>query len=408
MLQRFIQGAKVNVFESARFYNTVLFSISIYFFFNRFIRKLFFIVFDNKLFILKAGEFTLICLAYIALIISAFLLRKKIPAFVFYCWGGIVLLYVINDLYFFFTYAKYDLLYSLFSDRGFYTIKLTFPLLFWGVWGAIENTESYAKGFIVFFERLLVLNALLIFAGFTLKIDLFETYPLSGRWGYSGLFWHSINSISYGIFLMINVFKEKKSWFLIFLISLCLVLLGQKSGLLYLILIFFFVGMKSLLIRFFSVVIAIVAIISHGVWVPKLVLLSPFWKNVFEDNGSLSILLSLRDQNLKNIWLELGSEIKLIDFLIGSFERLKGNPEMTPLRIEMLPFDFLLFYGLAGLILYIIFLNKYIHSWFWATPIIIACFAGGIYEEPVGMLIYGISLSCFGKLNMGSYKVNNC
>ena len=239
MLQRLIHSARVNVFESARFYNTILFSISIYFFLNRFIRKLFFIVFDNKLFILKTGEFTLICLAYIALIISAFLLRKKIPAFVFYCWGGIVMLYVINELYFFFTYPKYDLLYSLFSDRGFYTIKLTFPLLFWGVWGAIENTESYAKGFIVFFERLLVLNALLIFAGFTLKIDLFETYPLSGRWGYSGLFWHSINSISYGIFLMINVFKEKKSWFLIFLFSLCLMLLGQKSGLLYLVVIFF-------------------------------------------------------------------------------------------------------------------------------------------------------------------------
>ena len=241
MLQRLIHSARVNVFESARFYYGVLIVLTSYTLLNRFLKKLSFVYLDHAWNELKIGEGILFGLAYGIILISAWLLRKKIPRYVFGCWGGIVLIFLINEFRFAWDNVNYSLIESLTKTQGYYTAKFTLPLLFWGVWSALKNANHYGRVFILQLQRFLIINAILIIAGAVLGISLFESYPLSGRWGYSGILFHgSFQNIVYGIFLLYLLMQKKKTWGSIVLFGLALLLLGQKAGLLYVFLIFTF------------------------------------------------------------------------------------------------------------------------------------------------------------------------
>ena len=100
MLQRLIHSAKVNVFESARFYYGVLVVLTSYFLLNRFLQKLSYVYLDDRWTELKIGEGFLFAVAYGFLLISAWYLRRKIPRYVFGCWGGIVLIFLVNEFRF--------------------------------------------------------------------------------------------------------------------------------------------------------------------------------------------------------------------------------------------------------------------------------------------------------------------
>ena len=63
MLQRLIHSARVNVFESARFYYWVLVVLTSYFLVNSFLQKLFYVYLDDRLTELKIGERVLFGLA---------------------------------------------------------------------------------------------------------------------------------------------------------------------------------------------------------------------------------------------------------------------------------------------------------------------------------------------------------
>ena len=138
MLQRLIHSARVNLFESARFYYWILVVLTSYFLLNRFLQKLSFVYLDNRWIELKVGEGILFGLAYVVILISAWFLRKKIPHYVFWCWGGLVFIFLINEFRFAWGNADYSLIESLTKSQGYYTAKFTMPLLFWGVWSVLE------------------------------------------------------------------------------------------------------------------------------------------------------------------------------------------------------------------------------------------------------------------------------
>ena len=128
MLQRLIHSARVNVFESARFYYGVLVVLTSYFLVNRFLQKLSYMYLDDRWTELKIGEGVLFGLAYVIILISAWFLRKKIPHYVFWCWGGIVLIFLINEFRFAWVNPDYSLMESLTKTQGYYTAKFTMPL----------------------------------------------------------------------------------------------------------------------------------------------------------------------------------------------------------------------------------------------------------------------------------------
>lgn len=384
MLQRLIHSARVNVFESARFYYWMLVVLTSYFLLNRFLQKLTYVYLDDRWTELKIGEGVLFGLAYVVILISAWFLRKKIPHYVFWCWGGIVLIFLINELRFAWGNPNYSLMESLTKSQGYYTAKFTMPLLFWGVWSVLKNANHYGLVFITQLQRFLTINAVLIIAGAVFGVSLFESYPLSGRWGYSGLLWHlNFHCASYGILLIYIFQKEHKDWVSVFLFVSVLLLLGQKAGILYLLLIFMLVIIKTTFLRTIMLISSVAGIISAPVWMPIVVGLAPFWEKVYANHGVWGVIFSLRNEMIESIWFEINQNLDFFDLFFGSEIRFRK-------RIEMMPLDLLIYFGTTGLFLVSSFLYKTISHWSLSIPIIVACFAGGIYEAPLCMLFYFI------------------
>lgn len=387
MNQRLIQYTRLHVFESPRFYYWLLVVLTGYFILNRFIRKLSFVYLENQWIELKVGEGVLFGLAYGIILISAWFLRKKVPRYVFWCWGGIVLIFLINELRFAWGNPDYSLVESLTKSQGYYTAKFTMPLLFWGVWSALKEANHYGLVFITQLQKLLTINAIFLTTGAVLGISLFESYPLSGRWGYSGFLWHlSFYNLAYGVFLLYFLEQKKKPWVSIALFGLVLLLIGQKAGLLYFLLIFTLGVVTNRYLQRWIIAIFFVFVCSAQFWLPYIVYLSPFWENVYNKHGVWGVLLSLRNENIENVWQIISPELSILDVILGS-------PVRIPIRVEMMPIDILMFFGVCGLFLFFFLIYKIIPHWKWSVPFIVACFAGAIYEAPLGMLLFFVILA---------------
>ncbi len=386
MIQIITTYARKHVFESARFYYGMLVLLTGYFLFNRFLQKLLFVYLDLKWSGFKITEGILFALAYGVILISAWYLRNKIPRFVFWCWGGIVLIFLVNEFRFAWGSPDYSLIESFTKSQGYYTAKFTMPILFLGVWSVLKNINSFGKIFIHRLQQFLTINAVFIILGALLGITVFESYPLTGRWGYSGIFEHnSINIIFYGITLMLMLLKLKKQRSIIFLFALCLLLSGQKSGLLYLGLILFIIIVNNIYIRWTLGVLSIIMIITTSFWLPLMISYSTFWRNVYHKHGIFGVIFSTRNENLINIYSSFGEQHKFLDWVFGF-------PIRFPERVEMMIFDISFFYGLFGLFLSCFFYWKWIPNWPWTIPLAVACFAGGVNEAPLAMLFYGVAV----------------
>lgn len=386
MLQRLIHSARVNVFESARFYYWMLIVVISYFLLNRFLQKLSFVYLDNRWIELKVGEGILFGLAYVVILISAWFLRKKIPRYVFWCWGGLVFIFLINEFRFAWSFPDYNIIESFTKTQGYYTAKFTMPLLFWGVWLVLKDANHYGLIFITQLQRFLTINAILIIAAAIFGITCFESYPLSGRWGYSGLLWHlSFHSIAYGVFMLYLLDQKKKAWGSIILFGLVLLLLGQKAGLLYFILIFTLGIVTKRYLQLGIISSCLVIVFSAQLWLPFVIKLSSFWENVYNKHGVWGVLLSLRNENIEKIWGIISPQLSAFDVIFGGVIRF-------PMRIEMMLFDILIYFGVLGLIIFILLIIKIVPRLKWSVPILVACFSGGIYEAPLGMLVFLLAL----------------
>jgi len=387
MLQRLIHSARVNVFESARFYYWLLIVLTSYFLLNRFLQKLSFVYLDNRWIELKVGEGVLFGFAYVIILISAWFLRKNIPSFVFWCWGGLVLIFLINEFQFAYGGPDYSLMESLTKSQGYYTAKFTMPILFWGIWSVLKKANHYGFVFVTQLKRFLTINAILIIAGAVFGVSLFESYPLSGRWGYSGFLWHlSFHNLAYGVFLLYFLEQKKKPWVYIALFGLVLLLIGQKAGLLYFLLIFTLGVVTNRYLQGGIIAIFSVFVCSAQFWLPYIVSLSPFWENVYNKHGVWGSLLSLRNENIENIWGIISPQLSVFDVMFGGAIRF-------PMRVEMMTFDILIYFGVLGLFLFVLLIFKIVPHLKWSIPILVACFGGGIYEAPLGMLLFFLTLA---------------
>ena len=390
MLQRLIHSARANVFESARFYYWMLVVLTSYFLLNRFLQKLTYVYLDDRWTELKIGEGVLFGLAYVVILISAWFLRKKIPHYVFWCWGGLVLIFLINEFRFAWGNPNYSLMESLTKSQGYYTAKFTIPLLFWGVWSVLKNANHYGRVFVNQLVVFLTINAVFIISGAVFGVSLFESYPLSGRWGYSGLLFHnSINSILYGLLLLFSA-ENKKGNKEVFVFSVSLLLLGQKAGILYIILILYFVYVKNKAIQRGLFGSAVTLLLTASYWVPLMVKISHFWESVYNAHGVWGVLFSLRNEKVQLVLEKSYEEYNMFTLFFGGHIRF-------PLRIEMLPFDLIAMFGFSGLLIYLFYILKFVSRIQWAIPLFVSLVAGGLYDTPFGMIVYGIVFMLFVK-----------
>ena len=389
MLQRLIHSARVNVFESARFYYTGLIVFIVHLFLRRFMFKFFDIWGVEEFLWLKVITYVLYALVYIIALISGFFLRKQVEPFFLYCWLIIVSISIFNEIIYAKNSHSYSFLFSLTEGQIYYTLVFSLPIIFLGVWKEIDCNLLYTNKIMKIIENMVLINILLILSYFVFEFPFFESYPNSSRFGVSGFMYRGY-SVFFSVIFLIQNWNLNKIKSLIFLIPL--IVSGTKMGILAIALFIFFVIIKSFTLRNVVGLVCGLAIIKSPSWVPGFVSKSSFWSNILDSHGIWGVLFSLRDQKILEFWKIFSENISLKTFLFG------GTTRYSQLWIEVVPIDILSWFGLVGLTTMFLFHIKLLLSWEKTVPLFSA-FAAGFFG-PLAIIILG--LWCFS-----SKKINN-
>ena len=282
-----------------------------------------------------------------------------------------------------------------FSERYFFEYLryifalIVFPLLHYTYVNKDQGLFIYLYKF---FKWLICINVVLILIGILFEVKVFQTYQYDGRFGYNGfilsqgftpffylcattIFWAYRDKKMLALLLVLCVLSGLKGvYFAEFLLLSLLVMSSDK----------FKKRFKA--IAFLILLVSFVALLVR-------LLLSPVFVEVFESKGFLSAIFSFRTDNA----IELFSQINRDNFNI-----IIGALETEVVRLEMQVFDIILFFGIIGLIAYIVFLyllNKSIVKGtaakvFFVTILTLSVLSGNLLYIPLSsMLMFLVLMS---------------
>lgn len=203
------------------------------------------------------------------------------------------------------------------------------------------------------------LNSLFVLIGFIFGFNLFQSFPGSSRFGYSGLFVKSGEStllyLLVSIYFYIQFVKGKHILPVIYFVFIAL-LSGKKITFLILplfYLVHFCVQSKFRSVyQFLGIVTTAIILIFKKTIVEYLVVLFPFWEKLLEDKGFWTVVFSIRDLRFFRTVDFIGQNWLPINFLFG-------GTNYNDLRIEIDPFDLFVFFGLVGGLTYLFFIYNY-------------------------------------------------
>ena len=318
-------------------------------------------------------------------LLSAWFLRNKIEKKFYVFLGSILVLSVFNELRYMLNTENYSIIKSFTTSQGYYVAKIIFPSLFFGFWPIIDTDKSYTQKFIQVLEVLFLINAgLLIFGGLVGGLPIMESYPLSGRWGYSGVLMNRVETqLVYGLLLLYTWKPENPFDWKSLVFILCILISGKKAGFLWMGLFLFIVVLKKPVWRLMLVGGSVSFVALFPFIVKKTVGIFPFWENVYKTYGTWGIFFSTRNHTIADILENTQNTRTWVDWLFGGVSR-------YPLDIEMLPLDLLLFFGMIGVGVSFWFLASWTASSKWGIPILVACVAGGLIGYPTMFLVYGM------------------
>ena len=385
MLKRLIHSARVNLFESEQFYYWVLMIFIGYSILREVIQKFTLVYFTDPFIFPREIVGILFFVFASCSTISVWVLRKKIDKNIFFFIAVISVISMINEIRFAFETNGYTFKESISHGQLYYTFKIIFPFLFLGFWPLLDNEKIRTASIIKIIEGLFLLNAgLIFFGGIVAEIPLVESYPLTGRWGYCGLFLDRVTTqLIYGLLLIHNWSPNKPFYWKSLVYIICLLVSGQKAGFLWVGLFILFVvirgkGLRTVVVLFST---AILAFLPY--YIKSLVSLSPFWEKVYEEHGILGWVFSLRNELLMSVLESEKENTAITQLLFGGISRF-------PVRIEFLPLDVFIYFGVVGLLVCVWFLSNWVSSWKWSVPLIIACFAGGVLGSALAVVFWGL------------------
>lgn len=387
MLQRLIHCVRLNVFESARFYYWVLAVLTFHLIVRLSIIKIVTVNGGSEWLFSKIITAILYGSVYGICLVSVVLLRKRIAKHFLYVWLLISFISVFNEFLF---YSKniisYDFISSLTAGQLFTNIKITFTLIFIGVYHALNNNNILHQDFLKIILKLTLLNSVVVLSGFIFDISFFESYPGSPRWGFSGFLSREYSVVLSSIFLIDLLKKERFYKIKPLLLLFALIASGTKAGLLSVFLIVFFVFIKSLKIRFLIVFVISFLILSLPQWMSRLVALNDFWYEVYQSHGSWGVVFSLRNESFIKFIDLVNNNYHPVNWIIG------GEIRIENLRVEMLLFDLFCFYGVLGVLTILYLFLKIIPSLKESIPVLVALFSGGIITGGFLFICYGVWL----------------
>jgi len=288
--------------------------------------------------------------------------------------------YCFTQLYYFNTLEQLNVLFN-----GYFFLSSILPLIFICFSSPIKHSISEQQ--LIRFIWFLSISSIFILIGLFFDINLFKSYFRSSgtRFGYSGfLLYH--HEIGYIYFIFLNIlyynFKKKKNYvniiLLLFIMTVSL-FTGTKKTLFLMLFFYFYIiidnikNIKRILIVLFSAIFGVVLFFDL---LKKYFL---FFHSIYQEKGALSSFLSYRDVLLtENLYPYIYNNKSFFNLLFGW-------PEFRNHRSEMEFFDLLLFYGISGIICYVLFIKKILkgknrQSYFMVFSLLIAAlFSGNLF-----------------------------
>lgn len=242
-------------------------------------------------------------------------------------------------------------------SRIYFFLKAIFFFLF------IIAVKDFKKEF---FEKTIQLHFLIakinlcfIVIGFLFKINVFMSYPHTGRFGYNGMisepgvssyFYMLLASIAY-----IQYVYKKKAIINLMLMSIAILFLGTKSGFLFIAILGFIHILILLKKSMYQISFVATLIVSFIILKDKIIMLAinsfRFGPRIYEEYGLITFITSYRDLHLKEAIVYIQEHWNILNYIIGGID-LKKN------RVEFEFVDIFLYQGLVGLLIYILVLKK--------------------------------------------------
>lgn len=322
---------------------------------------------------------------YSALIFSAWLNFKKLNKFYFSVWVIICLISIFNELSFYISFQEeYNFKSSFFFGQGAINIKITLPILFLCVWEALDHAKKNSFKILNLISFLIIVNSFFIIMGFIFDISLFESYPGSKRWGYSGLISKDYAVILTTIILIFKLQKHSINLFKITLLFFSLIVTGTKAGFLSAFLIFLLVVVNKNSVRALMMMPVVFSIYYIKNIMSYIINADSFYLNIYQNHGFWGFMFSTRNEKFEQLISIAMENYKLINLVFGGYVRFED------LFVEMLFVDLFVFYGIAGLTSFMFFFRRLTKNLTTYIPLIVAFFSGVLLHTSLAFIIWGI------------------
>ncbi|WP_430410890.1 hypothetical protein [Kordia sp.] len=239
-------------------------------------------------------------------------------------------------------------------------IKYMYILFFVGVYEKITTNENLTERLVNLFNGFMIINTIFIGIGLITKWELFKSYPYTTRFGYQGLIelaGESIHLYTIAISLAyIKYVKTKKYGLLVFFL-LGGLMLGKKAIFLYLLLlvIVHLCYLKKKKILYGMGFLTILAIVFHKFVIAIFIKIFPFWQNLYESDGLVTVIFSKRNILFEESLHYIQTNWNPINYIFGGID-------FASYRSEFGFFDLFLAVGILGIALYFWFIYKYFLS----------------------------------------------
>ncbi|MEO8236803.1 MAG: O-antigen ligase family protein [Flavobacterium sp.] len=259
----------------------------------------------------------------------------------------------------------------------FYFIKYLYPFFFIGVFSLIKNKQETINRYFEILEAILIANVFFVFFGFIFSIDFFQSYLHSNRFGYSGLIEPGFFEFLLMIVISRRLFLDKVDFKLILLCIVSL-FIGTKAVILFFgILIFYYLYEKrKIKLLFLYSCLLFSALVSIKPIVALFAKKFSFWQPFLTKYGCLTVITSTRDWNVQKT-MEYAKENGTLKNLFV------GGGELSKHFVEMDFVDLFLFFGIIGVIIYIMFLSNIINKKYHLIPFIVAFFSGDFLTSTI-------------------------
>lgn len=369
-MNRYLTYSIEHIFKSKKFYAGLLMFLFIHSIFRSLTNKFFGHGFGDEIAWSKAVTSIVYGISYVICLISLISLKFKVSKLFLNTWIIISSIAILNELIYYLRSPNYSLIESINSGQIYISIKITLSILFCGIWQTLNSSSKLLKNILIFILYVTIINSICIWFGAIFELKIFQSYPGSSRWGYSGFLSRGYASFFAYLSLANLFFNEKRNYYTTPLLFSSLLLIGTKVGILYFGLIFFFFKLKSKRTRAMLIALGALLSISINYWIEYVLNYSAFWKNVYNENGVYGVLFSLRNQDFIRVVQQINESYSVKDFLIG------GKFRYEFLWVEMIALDYFVFYGFIGLVVFIYYYKSLIPSWKYSVPLLIALFSG--------------------------------